>query len=127
MTGRSNSATTSRMMWMLSASRARRWSSLRVGAVVVSGAKASVLINCRRSAPRDPAYRVGGGISRQRSRQFQAPPRIPPKTKARDFVVPGFDLSAFARVFGVYPNSWTVAAGTSGVLIQQHAQGQQVR
>ena len=36
-------------------------------------------------------------------------------------------LSAFAWVFGIYPNSRTVTAGTSGVLIQQHAQGQQVR
>src|SRR6187401_2644345 len=36
MTGRSISATTSRMMWMLSASRARRWSSLS-SAVAGSG------------------------------------------------------------------------------------------
>ena len=41
-------------------------------------------------------------------------------------MVPGFDLSAFAWVFGVYPNSWTVTAGTSRVLIQQHSNGQQV-
>src|SRR5918995_1685140 len=40
MTGRSNSATTSRMMWMLSASSARRWSSRR--SVVTSGDKATV-------------------------------------------------------------------------------------
>src|SRR4051794_12944144 len=77
---------------MLPASRARRWSSLRIGAIVVSGAKATVDIN----------------------------------EKARDLKVPGFDLSAFVG-FRAYPNSWTVSAGTSGVLIQQHTHGQQVR
>src|SRR5687767_9096798 len=41
--------------------------------------------------------------------------------KARDFV-PGF-VSALC-VSGYYPNSWTVSAGTDGVLIQQ-AQVQQ--
>jgi len=63
---------------------------------------------------------------RQRSRQLLPRLESRPKTKARNHEVPGFDLSAFARVFGVYPNSWTVTAGTSGVLIQQHAHGQQV-
>src|SRR5688500_8524871 len=43
MTGRSNSATTSRKMWMLSASSARRWSSRK--SVVTSGDKATVDIH----------------------------------------------------------------------------------
>src|SRR5688572_27608719 len=97
MTGCSNSATTSRMMWMLSASSARRWSSRN--SVVTSGDKATVDISIRPSLE---------------------------KEKARD-LVPGFDPSAFSRVFsGSHPNSWTASAGTLGVLIQQQAQGQQV-
>src|SRR5438128_3462086 len=43
MTGRSNSAATSRMMWMLSASSARRWSSCG-GAVLTVGSKVDVCI-----------------------------------------------------------------------------------
>src|SRR5687767_6072249 len=97
MTGCSNSATTSRMMWMLSASSARRWSSRN--SVVTSGDKATVDISIRPSLE---------------------------KEKARD-LVPGFDPSAFFRVFsGCHPNSWTASAGTLGVLIQQQAQRQQV-
>src|SRR5687767_5614738 len=113
MTGRSNSATTSRRMWMLSASSARRWSSRR--SVVTSGDKATVDILVR-GTPRAVALRVEAAF-RSACRKNK---------KAREGV-PGFDLSVFFRVFsGGHPNSWTVSAGTSGVLIQQQAHGQQV-
>src|SRR5213596_2870211 len=44
MTGRSNSATTSRMMWMLSASSARRWSMW--GVIARFGVSVSAIVVC---------------------------------------------------------------------------------
>ncbi len=103
MTGRSNSATTSRMMWMLSASSARRWSSCRTGSAT-SGDRAAV----------DMAF-LGGGA--------QGPPQI----QKPGVLGPGFDLvSAGGRRRSFHPISRTVAAGTSRVLVHQHAQRQQV-
>src|SRR5687768_8725984 len=103
MTGRSNSATTSRKMWMLSASRARRWSRRR--SVVTSGDNATVDIQGTQIP--NPIF------------QFRNPG--PYKTKR-----PGILSRALFSfcLSGYYPNSWTASAGTDGVLIQQ-AQVQQ--
>src|SRR4029078_8240154 len=96
MTGRSNSATTSRKMWMLSASSARRWSRRR--SAVTSGDKATVDIDAGTTEA------------------------VPYKNKkARDFV-PGFGSAL--SVSGCYPNSCTPSAGTVGTMLQQ-AQVQQ--
>src|SRR5688572_14073601 len=103
MTGRSNSATTSQKMWMLSASRARRWSRRR--SVVTSGDNATVDIQ---------------------EIQVPNPKTQVPKYRALQTKKPGILSRAFVQLClsGCYPNSWTASAGTDGVLIQQ-AQVQQ--
>src|SRR5262245_6020944 len=79
MTGRSNSATTSRKMWMLSASSALRWSSF--SAAVWSGVTATVDIS---------VYDALAGL------------RTRLKQKAR--VAPGLDLfSVFSGLFWFLP------------------------
>src|SRR5688572_23009633 len=125
MTGRSNSATTSRRMWMLSASSARRWSRRR--SVVTSGDRATVDI--------DPGI---DELTNGRMDEFigKVDRSINPSirqsvdssvSKKNPGTSPGLrSFSVSLGVSGSYPNSWTVSAGTPAVLIQQHAQGQQL-
>src|SRR4051794_31349856 len=100
MTGRSNSATTSRMMWMLSASSARRWSRRRAVAVG-SGDTATVDI---------PVLAADIG----------------PPIKKPGIAVPGFDRSVQLGVFCQCPEELDRKRGDPEVLIQQHAHGQHI-
>src|SRR6058998_699622 len=92
MTGRSNSAATSRMMWMLSASSARRWSSCG-GAVLTLGSNVDVCI--------------------------RQPKKKSPDVFARAFD-PSAWLSGILDVRD-YANGRIESAGTLRVLQQQHA------
>src|SRR5688500_9265207 len=87
MTGRSNSATTSRKMWMLSASSARRWSSRK--SVVTSGDKATVDIHVNHEGTkRSKATKTNVFLRELRSASCSSCIK-----KARDFV-PGFVFSS---------------------------------